>query len=82
MAESINRGPEPAPEPEHPDQIPDGRDPRPENDFPSQPSGSPKLDGFPNRLPLTAVRYFALISFTNVSCGACLLVFQPPGSAV
>ena len=23
-----------------------------------------------------------LIFFTNVSCGACLLVFQPPGSAV
>jgi hypothetical protein len=23
-----------------------------------------------------------LIDFTNVSCGACLLVFQPPGSAV
>ncbi len=38
--------------------------------------------GVPNRQPLTANRYFALISFTNVSCGACLLVFQPPGSAV
>jgi hypothetical protein len=35
-----------------------------------------------NRQPLTANRYFTLISFTNVSCGACLLVFQPPGSAV
>ena len=45
-------------------------------------SGFPLLEGFPNRQPLTANRYFALISFTNVSCGACLLVFQPPGSAV
>ena len=40
-------------------------------------SGFPWLDGVP-----TANRYFTLISFTNVSCGACLLVFQPPGSAV
>jgi len=45
-------------------------------------SGFPLLDGFTNRQPLTANRYFTLISFTNVSCGACLLVFQPPGSAV
>ena len=45
-------------------------------------SGFPLFDCVPNRQPLTANRYFTLISFTNVSCGACLLVFQPPGSAV
>lgn len=34
--------------------------------------------------PRTAYRQalLHLIFFTNVSCGACLLVFQPPGSAV
>ena len=45
-------------------------------------SGFPLFDCVPNRQPLTVNRYFTLISFTNVSCGACLLVFQPPGSAV
>ena len=45
---------------------------------------SGRLSVFPTayRLPPTAYPYFTLIDFTNVSCGACLLVFQPPGSAV
>ncbi len=39
MTDDGGRISQPAPEPEHPNQIPDGRDLRPENEAPSQSSG-------------------------------------------
>jgi hypothetical protein len=52
-------------------------------------TGDPESDSrrcrvlpYPYPYPYPYPAYFALIDFTKVSCGACLLVFQPPGSAV
>ena len=49
--------PGPAPEPEHPDQIPDGRDPGPENVSPANHpvSGFPLLDCIPHHQQLNWV---------------------------
>jgi hypothetical protein len=43
MAVSMADFLEPAPEPDHPDQMPDGRDPRPENGHPA----NHPVSGFP-----------------------------------